>query len=181
MDAASGLKQRAASAVEMRSRDRQAAGRRKAILLLSPLLLFLAVFAALVASTIPRFGGPSGAAYGSDFAMFYEAAKVLDAGKNPYDANLLWHTERADFAKTGVKIPPDKALIEVGNPPVMFWALRPLTLLPFRTAGTIWTVTEYLFSFLGFLMLLRWLGWRKRIVPTAVLLGGKLRRMPVRC
>jgi Glycosyltransferase family 87 len=144
---------------------------RHAALLLGPIFVFLAVFVWLVALTIPRFSGPSGGGYGGDFAVFYEASKVMEAGHNPYNDNLLWNTERRDFAAAGLRIPPDRTLVRVGNPPILFWALRPIASLPFRAAGILWTSAMYLLSLLGFLILLRWLGWRRRALPAAVFLA----------
>jgi len=139
---------------------------RKFLLLLGPLALCLAIFTGVIAASIVAYAGPGATAYGSDFALFYEAAKATEVGQNPYGANTLWHREQASFRRL-----PNKSLAHVGNPPVLFWALRPLTALPFRVAAVIWTTCMYLVSLLGFLMLLRWLGWRRRAFPIAIFLA----------
>jgi hypothetical protein len=125
----------------------------------------------LIVLNISRFSGPSGAGYGSDFAVFYEAAKVQASGSNPYNDALLWQRERADFAAAGLQLPHDRALVRVGNPPLFFWVLRPLAALPFRAAGVLWTAAMYLLSVVGFVVLLRFLGWRRWALVSGIFLA----------
>jgi hypothetical protein len=58
----------------------------------------------------------------------------------------------------------------VGNPPLFFWALEPLTDRDFGPVGIAWGIFLYALAAGGFLILLGHLGWRKRAVPVLIFL-----------
>jgi len=138
--------------------------------LLAPLFFLLMLWIWLFYAEGAFRGGPSGKSFGADFAMFVGAAKILEAGGNPYDHAQLYRTEKSFLARQHLPILKDKAIVRVGNPPLFFWALAPLTGLPFQPVSWAWSIFLYLVSAAGFLALLRYLGWRGRAVYFALAL-----------
>ena len=92
--------------------------------------------------------------FGVDFRGYYAAARVLLAGGNPYDYNLV---ARVLLEVTG----------EMGNnpyyyPPWFAWLFIPLTYLPFRIARIMWMLFNVILWNLGLWQLSNILGWPKR-------------------
>jgi hypothetical protein len=116
-------------------------------------------------------GGPNGKSFEADLAMFVGGAQVLKNGGDPYNPAVLYPAERSMLAAQGLAITKKKAIVRVGNPPLFFWALSPLTGLPFGRVGLGWAISLYLLSAAGFLLLLRYLGWRNRLIPLVIFLA----------
>lgn len=121
------------------------------LLLLLVLLLWLPLFA-----INGLRHGPNGRGMGGDLALFLAAARVQQGGGNPYDPTLTVSTERAWLRSQGVPLPPHRSFLRVGNPPVVFWALRPLAALPFQRAALVWIAAMATLLLLTFLLLRRY-------------------------
>jgi Glycosyltransferase family 87 len=142
------------------------AGRR---VILLPLLMFLVLWLLIMGIVIQK-SGPNAKNFGGDFATQLGAAQVLKDGGNPYDARLAYRTEtRLLRDKQGVAVL--KTPVPVGNPPLWYWALQPLTGLPFRPTAVLWCLGMYALSAIGFLASARFLGWTRRAVPLVVFLA----------
>jgi hypothetical protein len=137
---------------------------------LGPLFVLLLLWIWLFYAEGAFRGGPSGKSFGADFGMFMGAAKIVKDGGNPYDRTLLYRTEQQYLAQQHLPILKNKAIVRVGNPPLFFWALSPLTRIPFQPLSWAWTIFLYLMSAAGFLALLRYFGWRGRVARVAALL-----------
>lgn len=119
------------------------------------LLLMLALWLWLFASTGAVQRGPTGQGLASDFAMFWTASRVLAIGQNPYSPAHLYAAERRLLAREGIRVLDNRPLVRVGNPPLFFWAMRPLAALPFRVAAVAWTIAMAFLSAVSLLALLR--------------------------
>lgn len=60
--------------------------------------------------------------------------------------------------------------VRAGNPPLFYWALEPLTALPFQRIAWAWIVAMYAYSAAGFVFALRFLGWSTWFIPAIVFL-----------
>lgn len=147
----------------------RAPARRPETAVLPLLLLELALWAALLAGGLFR-AGPNGRSLGVDFAVFVSAAQVMAHGGNPYDNHLLFRTERAFLGRQGLAAPTQVGLVRAGNPPLFYWALEPLTRMPFRSAALSWIAAMFALAGLGFLACLNYLGWTKRTFPLLLFL-----------
>jgi hypothetical protein len=114
--------------------------------------------------------GPNGKGMGTDFAVFSGAAYALKHGENPYDYRVLYRSERALLTKQHLPVTKNELNVRAGNPPLFYWALEPLTTLPFQRVAIVWIVSLYLLSAVGFLLSLRFLGWKSWLVPTILFL-----------
>lgn len=130
------------------------------------LLLWISFFVADGAFS----AGPNGKGFGGDFAMFLAGAQVLDSGGNPFDHTALYRVERRTLERQGLPILARAPLIRVGNPPLFFWALRPLTHLPFQPVALGWTLSMLLLSAVGFLAAARAVGLPWRVLPLCLFL-----------
>lgn len=138
---------------------------------LAPLLLLeFALWVYLVFSAGLFAQGPNGRTLGVDFAVFVSGAQVLKDGGNPYDIHVLFRTERGFLGRQGLAAPTDERLVRLANPPLFYWALQPLTNIPFRDAAMAWIAAMYALSAVGFLIALRYAGWTARLWPMAVFL-----------
>jgi hypothetical protein len=137
---------------------------------LAPLIVLLVLWLWLFSAENAFKGGPNGKAYEADLAMFVGAAQVLKEGGDPYDPSQLYPAEKSMLAAQGLPITTKKAIVRVGNPPLFFWALEPLTDRGFGPIGIAWGIFLYALAAGGFLILLRHLGWRKRAVPFLIFL-----------
>lgn len=135
-----------------------------------PLLILLVLWMWLFCSGGAFNSGPNGQTLGIDYAMFYAAARVMDAGGNPYDRDLLYRAERSVLDRQHLPI-TERPIVRVGNPPLLFWALRPLSRLSFQRAAWIWIVSMFALAILGVLLLLRFLGWTYRLLPSLIFLA----------
>jgi hypothetical protein len=114
--------------------------------------------------------GPNGAAFGSDFAMFWGATTVMKHGGNPYDPDQVYRAERGAMSAEGAAMMNRSPIVRVGNPPLFFWLLRPLTALSFRTAAWLWIASMATLLLVGWMVLLRYLGWNSTARATAAFL-----------
>jgi Glycosyltransferase family 87 len=147
------------------------ARRARLYLIVVPLGAFLFAWIWAVSSaTVAYNPGPNGAGLGFDFAVYYSAAHVLERGGNPYDRHSLYRVEYSFLHSHRLPISPEKSLIRVGEPPIFFWALEPLTRLPFQTAAVLWMLAMYAFSAIGFVAALRYCGWNRVLLPLLILL-----------
>lgn len=137
---------------------------------LGPLFVLLTLWIYLFAAEGAFSGGPNGKTFGADFAMFMGAARLMQTGGNPYDHQALYRAEGAWMASEGLRMLARPEVVRVGNPPLLFWALRPLTRLPFQTVAYAWMVGLYILAALGFILLLVSLGWRHTLLPTLLFL-----------
>lgn len=92
--------------------------------------------------------------FGVDFRGYYAAARVLLAGGNPYDYDLV---ARELLAVTG----------EMGNnpyyyPPWYAWLFVPLTYLPFQSARAVWMIFNFCLWNVGVWQLGNIIGWPAR-------------------
>jgi hypothetical protein len=144
---------------------------RQHVYALGPLvaILTLWIVAFLASGTVQA--GPSGTRMGGDFAIFLGGAQALRSGGDPYDRGQLFQAERDLLLRQHVEAPKSQDFIRVGNPPATFWLLEPLVDVPFRIAAWLWIVALYILSLGAFLVLLRYLGWRRRAVPVAFFLA----------
>jgi hypothetical protein len=141
------------------------AARLRTYRVLAPFFVLLLLWLWLFRSEGAFEGGPNGKAFEGDFAMFITAAQILKEGGNPYDHNLLFRREKAFLDRLGLPITQDRPVVRVGNPPLLFWAMEPLTRFGFQAAALAWLVLMYALSLAGFLGALAYLGWRRRLIP----------------
>lgn len=141
------------------------------VVVLSSLTLLLGAFVFAAVAQLAPYGGPAGVGLGSDFAMFYTGARVSHAGENPYDYRLLDRDEVATFTRQGVRPSHKIGWVRVGNPPLLFVLLEPLTGLPFRVAGWLWIALMELLSLVGLICCLQYLGWSRQWVAVLPFLG----------
>ena len=158
------------SAYRDRVLDRPVPSRIRAALILTPIIIIFELWVWVFFAAGGLRGGPSGNNWTGDFAMFYASARLLETGGNPYDQALLVRTEAAILRRQHVQTSASPRLLRVGNPPLALWVLRPLAHLPFRLAGWTWLISMYVFSAVGFLALLRYLGWKRYVVPSIIFL-----------
>ncbi|MGH2443883.1 MAG: glycosyltransferase family 87 protein [Chloroflexota bacterium] len=137
---------------------------------LVPLVLVLVLWLWLFSAEGAFRGGPAGVAFGSDFAMFVGAAQILHDGGNPYNHQLLYATEKQYLASQHLKILKKRSVVRVGNPPLFFWALAPLSGRQFQPLSWLWSLFLYAVSGLGFLALLRYAGWKRWRLPLLLFL-----------
>jgi Glycosyltransferase family 87 len=114
--------------------------------------------------------GPSGTAMGTDFAVFVGASNAMKHGQNPYDSAVLFRSESSLLARQHLRMTGDRFNVRAGNPPLFYWALEPLTGLPFQRVAVAWILAMYLSSGAGFLLALRYLRWTNWLLPTVVFL-----------
>lgn len=152
----------------------------------APLGLYLLIVLAILAGVIWRNHGPSGQHFGIDISMFIAAADMLRHGLNPYDASALYHHERALLTHQHLAMTPARDLARAGYPPIFFWALQPLTLLPVQPAALLWMFGMVVCAASGFLVTLRALGWEDLALPLVLfllwpqtLLGGFFNGNPI--
>lgn len=107
---------------------------------------------------------------GTDFGVFIGAANAMKHGGNPYDSQVLLRSESSLMARQHLRMTGDKANVRAGNPPLFYWALEPLTGLPFQRVAVMWIIAMYVSSALGFLLTLRYLKWTKWVLPTVIFL-----------
>ncbi|GAC1638174.1 MAG: hypothetical protein NVS4B2_27180 [Chloroflexota bacterium] len=150
----------------------QGATRWRAYLVIAPLLLLLLLWTWAFYAEGALKGGPSGKAFEADFAMFYGAAQVLKDGGNPYDHQVLLRAERRIMQRQGLRMVERKRwpVVRVGNPPAFLWLLEPLTRFRFQGVAYAWLGLMYGCAALGFIAALRFLGWRRRVLPTIIFL-----------
>jgi hypothetical protein len=137
---------------------------------LSPVIVLLCAWLWYFSGQNTVTGRPGGKFYAGDFAMYMGAARVVLAGGNPYDHAVLYRTESSLLARQGLRLETTPNKVRVGNPPLFFWALQPVSNVPLRPLAVGWLLSLYAFSALGFLALLRYLGWRNWFVPTLLFL-----------
>jgi hypothetical protein len=106
-----------------------------------------------------------------DFAILMGGATVLRHGGNPYDRTAVYRSETAMLRREHVAIPKPDSFIRVGNPPLLFWALEPLTTWPFVRAAWAWLSLMFVLLSAGLWRLLSYLGWRRRAAPLALFLA----------
>lgn len=122
--------------------------------------------------------GPNGVRMGVDIGISFGAAQVSLQGGNPYDRDAVLRAERALLRRDGYparEIPPFRGFYRlsrrVGNPPLYFWALRPLLHLGFRTGAKLFIAAEYVAFALAFFVMLAGFGWRRRLLPCLLFLA----------
>ena len=135
-------------------------------ILVLQILLWVAVFGI---SGLFR-DGPNGKSMGTDFAVFSGAASALSHGQNPYDYRELYRAEKRLLGSQHIPVTTNEFNVRAGNPPLFYWALEPLTRLPFRTVAWLWILGMYLCAFAGFALTLRYLQWTRWQVPALVFL-----------
>lgn len=147
-------------------------GRVRVYLLYGPLFVLLFLWIYFFAAEGAFSGGPSGRAFGADYAMFVTAAQLLHQGANPYDHARLLSAEDALMHRQ--QLPrmkrAQRAVVRVGNPPLLFWLLEPLDGRPFQPAAYAWIATMYAISVLGLIAALVYTKWRQYLAPTVVFL-----------
>jgi hypothetical protein len=115
--------------------------------------------------------GPSPKHLGGDFALFVSAAKVIQDGGNPYDQRMLYRGESRLLRHDGIRPPPFDPYMRVGNPPLLFWALKPLAAVSFDASAKAWCLAMYGLLAFGFLGCLVAMDWRRRRLPLLMFLA----------
>jgi hypothetical protein len=115
--------------------------------------------------------GPNPKYMGGDFVLFLSAARVVHAGGNPYDQRVLYRAERRFLQRDGVSPSSFQAYMRVGNPPLLFWALQPVTAASFDNSAKLWCLAMYALLAVGFLGCLVRMGWHRRWLPLAMFLA----------
>lgn len=138
--------------------------------LVAALTAFLAgrVYVFVTSNVLLR--GPTGAGFGADFAMFLGAAKVLALGGNPYNPAVLFASEHRMLAAQHLLMTKHVGLVRVGNPPLFFWLLQPLTRLPYQPVALVWILGMWSLAGLGLFAVLRYFGWRRKLLPCLLFL-----------
>jgi hypothetical protein len=126
----------------------------------------------VLATSTNLLRGPTGAGFGADFGMFSAAAKAMNLGLNPYLHDVLYRTEKTMMHSQGLLITGHVDMVRVGNPPLFFWSLRPLTDLSFQPVALVWIVGMWALVGLGLLATLDYLGWRNKIVACALVMAS---------
>jgi hypothetical protein len=138
---------------------------------LMPLALLLGVWVlAFLASSGVR-NGPSGKGMAGDLAIFLGAARVAENGGNVYSPAAAYKAERSLLGDQHVAVPAGQSFVRVGNPPLTFWLIRPLSHVPFRLAALAWVLSLYALMALAFLATARFLGWKQPWRPTILFLA----------
>jgi Glycosyltransferase family 87 len=114
--------------------------------------------------------GPNGKSFGGDAAMYVSAARVMRAGENPYDSRILYRSERAWLSEQHIRQIAPRSIVRVGNPPLLFWALEPLSDKPLTGSALACMAVLALCTLGSFLLLLAYTGWTSRVVPSLVFL-----------
>ncbi len=151
-----------------------ARSRRRMQFALAPLGICLVLWLFLLSVSGNFESGPRPRTLGGDFALNITGSVILQHGGNPYDENQVIATQQSFFAQQGIKTPNDKwtrAITWQSYPPLYFWLLQPLTHVPFRVIGAVWIIGLYALMGLGFLCILQYLGWRRRLIPTLIFMA----------
>jgi hypothetical protein len=138
----------------------------------APFLVLLVLWIYLFYGEGAFKGGPSGKAFGADYTMFVSAAQVLKAGGDPYNPAVLLRTETAWMHRLHRPMikRSQRSQVRVGNPPLLYWVMEPLTGARFVPAALASLIGLYLLSAVGFAAVLRYFGWRTWILPTFIFL-----------
>ena len=120
-------------------------------------------FAAFSAS---RMFPPQPYGLADDWRVFYAAATVTAHGGSPYDPALIHPAEQAADHYASVQ----PSLDDFVNLPIVAWALRPLTALPFWAAYGLAAGLGIVAAATMLMAWLRRLGWRRRTAWTAAAL-----------
>ncbi len=135
--------------------------RRHLYKVLGPLFILLILWIDLFAAEGAFKGGPNGKAFGADWAMFMGAAGMMQQGQNPYAHAALYRAEKQLLARQRLPILKHEETVRVGNPPLLFWALEPLTARPFQPVALAGILVLYLLSIAGFMAALYRFGWKR--------------------
>ncbi len=122
----------------------------------------LLVGSALVATV--HVGGGAASAVGSDFRVFYGAARLLAAGANPYHGSALLHLER--LLTRGHSHVRSSSTYEYL--PIVALLVVPLTALRFWSAYAVFTTIAVMVTIASVFALARGLGWRRPAVPAVL-------------
>jgi hypothetical protein len=125
------------------------------------LLVWLLVFALSPGVS----AGPSGRGMGGDLAVFLSASRVAQSGGDAYSPAAVYRAERSWLQAQHVPVFPRRGFIRAGNPPLLFWLLRPLAAVPFRLAAVLWLAFLLGAALSGLWLVLYALGWSSRSVP----------------
>jgi len=143
----------------------------KSFILIAPLAFLLLAFLTSLVGGALKYGGPANSKLDSDFAMFYTAAQVSQAHGNLYNPPLLLRNETRLMRQQHIRMTVLPVLVRVGNPQIFFWAIGPLTRLPYRLAGWLWFGLMALATIIGALVAMRIAGWELRLVPLLLFLS----------
>lgn len=161
--------------IETPLRQRSAGSRCRLWFTLAPLVICLMTWLVLLAIGGDFQRGPRTRTFGGDFALNITGAVILQHGGNPYDHNQTIATQQSFFARQGIETPPDNVTTRLltwgGYPPLFFWLLQPLTYVPFQVIGVVWIISLYGLMALGFLSILHYLGWKRRLIPTLIFMA----------
>jgi hypothetical protein len=122
------------------------------------LLLLVGAIAGFAAFALPHFLPAQPYGLADDYRVFYAASRVLAHGGNPFDPATIHAAEQsADFYP---QVQP--SLDDYVNLPVVAWAMRPLTALPFWASYAVFTAAGAGALLAAIALLARDLGWRRR-------------------
>ncbi|HZU14519.1 MAG TPA: glycosyltransferase family 87 protein [Chloroflexota bacterium] len=138
---------------------------RRALIVL--LVLEVALWGALIGAGGLFRDGPNGRTLSVDYAVFLSGARLLQTGGNPYSTTALYNTEYRMLHRQGIAATPHKSLVLLGNPPILYWALQPLTGYPYRVTASLWVAAMAVFTLVGFLCAVAGAGCRRVLLPAA--------------
>jgi hypothetical protein len=116
--------------------------------------------------------GTIGRDLGKDDSDYVGAARVLQSGHNPYRWQAVWHQKQQMLGLSNDQ--KGKDLARVAEPPLLIWAMEPLTRLPFPDAAAVLEIIFLLSAAAGMTVLLRAFGWRWGLLALGVLAGMAL-------
>lgn len=152
------------AAVPIRSSFRPSRG------LAALLVIELALWAVLFLGAHLFHEGPNGKGMGADFAVFVAGAQVIRDGGNPYDPAPLYSAERRLLTRERLPVTSRRNLVRLGNPPILYWALQPLTTRRFVPTALIWIGATYLLSALALAIVIPLRAGRSAVLATITFL-----------
>lgn len=122
--------------------------------------------------------GPNGRNFGVDFAILISGSTVLQHGEDPYAPGALLHAETWYLRHQGLPaeaLPRNDASTRATSwtayPPIVLWALSPLSGMPFQALAIAWIIAMTLACAGGFFAITGALGWKRYLLPCLVFLA----------
>jgi Glycosyltransferase family 87 len=149
------------------------AGTLRAGMTFAPLAILLILWLWLFFGSGALATGPNGRSFGVDFAQFFTASRMLSSHHNPYDYRALIPADRSLLRHEGIDLLPSTTNrgVRVGNPPLFFWLLGPLTNFRLQSVAIAWILTLYAFAAVAALAVLWYLRWRRPLAAVLCFLA----------
>jgi hypothetical protein len=136
------------------------------------LATFLLIWSWAVIVLVWGSKGPNGMGMGTDYSHTYAAIVALRHGLNAYDYHVLWTVQASILRPLHLPVQPQTPAVLVGTTPFFLWLFQPLTWMPYQISATLYMLLSYALSGAGFLCVLKYFGWRRRVLPTALFLAA---------